>query len=75
MDIHLLSYYIGIFIVFVSHGYTIFNSKNQDMINHSWLNIFGAMLIAYYFMNKENMWAFDVEDNSIKEKFYKSNKK
>jgi hypothetical protein len=75
MDIHLLSYYIGIFIVFVSHAYNLFNKPTEMMKNHSWLNIFAAMLIAYYFMNKENIWAFDVEDNSIKEKFYKSNKK
>jgi hypothetical protein len=56
MEIHLISYYIGIFIVFGSHAYTIFKSKDKDMINHSWLNIVAALLIAYYFMNKENMW-------------------
>jgi hypothetical protein len=58
MEIHLVSYYIGIFIVFLSHLYVIFNSNNQEMINHSWLNIFAAMLIAYYFMNKEEFIDF-----------------
>lgn len=58
MEIHLVSYYIGIFIVFASHAYTIFNSKDEDMIKHSWLNILAACLIAYYFMNKENMWDY-----------------
>jgi hypothetical protein len=65
MEIHLVSYYIGIFIVFASHAYSIFNSKDEDMIKHSWLNILAACLIAYYFMNKENMW--DYFNNSNKE--------
>jgi hypothetical protein len=65
MDIHLVCYYIGIFIVFGSHAYCIFTSKDQDSINHSWLNIAAATLIAYYFMNKENMWDYFMikEDN------------
>ena len=58
MDIHLVSYYIGIFILFGSHLYTIFNSDNQDMLNHSYANIFAAMLIGYYFMNKEKFIDF-----------------
>jgi hypothetical protein len=58
MDIHLVSYYIGIFIVFVSHAYTLFNKPTEMMKNHSYANIFAAMLIAYYFMNKENMWVY-----------------
>ena len=50
---YLLCYYIGILIVFGSHGYTIFTSENKDMLNLSYLNIFAAILIAIYFMNKE----------------------
>jgi hypothetical protein len=63
MDIHLVSYYIGIFILFGSHLYTIFNSDNQDMLNHSYLNIFAGMLIAYYFMNKECFFGCDRKRN------------
>jgi len=66
MDIHLICYYIGIFIVFSSHAYTLFNSKDKDMINHSWLNIFAALLIAYYFMDKENMWDYLIVNKEIK---------
>jgi hypothetical protein len=65
MEIHLVSYYIGIFIIFTSHAYSIFNSKDEYMIKHSWLNIFGALLIAFYFMDKEHMW--DYLKNSNKE--------
>ena len=67
MEIHLISYYIGIFIVFGSHAYTIFKSKDKDMINHSWLNIFGVLLIAYYFMDKEKMWDNFKKDKTIEE--------
>jgi uncharacterized membrane protein len=58
MDIHLVCYYIGIFIVFVSHAYTLFNNPTEMMMKHSWLNIFAAILIAYYFMNKEEFIDF-----------------
>ena len=67
MEIHLVSYYIGIFIVLGSHAYTIFKSKDKDMINHSWLNIVGALLIAYYFINKENMWNNIMKEKTIEE--------
>jgi len=63
MEKHLIAYYIGIFIVFGSHVYCLFKSKDKEMINHSWLNIFGALLIAYYFMDKENMWKHLTMDN------------
>lgn len=68
MDIHLICYYIGIFIVFGSNAYTIYNSKDKDMINHSWLNIFAALLIAYYFMDKEKLWdyLFVNKENKVK---------
>ncbi len=67
MEIHLISYYIGIFIVFGSHAYIIFKSKDKDMINHSWLNIVAVLLIAYYFMNKENMWNNIMKEKTIEE--------
>jgi len=58
MNIHLLSYYIGIFIVFATHIYMLFVSSSNEMRIHSVLNILGALLIAYYFMNKEKLIKF-----------------
>lgn len=59
MDIHLLSYYVGIFIVFASHLYMLF-SKSSDitMKQHSYINLFAATMIAYYFMHKEKYIEF-----------------
>jgi hypothetical protein len=51
MDIHLLSYYIGIGIVVLSHIYTL--STVPSMYAHSVANLVAAACIAYYFMNKE----------------------
>ena len=45
-------------IVFVSHTYTLFNKPTEMMKNHSYANILAAMLIAYYFMNKEKFIDF-----------------
>jgi hypothetical protein len=59
MDIHLLSYYIGIFIVFFSHIFLLIYNKSYKIITyHAYLNIIGAFLIAYYFMNKEKFIKF-----------------
>ncbi len=59
MDIHLLSYYIGIFIVFFSHIYMLLSKTSYKMaMYHAYLNIFGALLIAYYFMHKEGFIHF-----------------
>lgn len=58
MDIHLISYYIGIFIVFVTHIYMLVISSSNDMKIHSILNIMAAIFIAYYFMNKEKFIKF-----------------
>lgn len=59
MDIHLVSYYIGIFIVFFSHIYMLISRTSYTMmVYHSYLNIFGALLIAYYFMHKEAFITF-----------------
>jgi len=60
MDIHLISYYIGIFIVFLTHAYMLLaNPMNaRDMKIHAIINILGACMIAYYFMNKEGFIMF-----------------
>jgi hypothetical protein len=54
MDLHLVSYFIGIFIVFASHLSMVLSSNTSiSMRNHAYLNLFAAACIAYYFMNKE----------------------
>jgi hypothetical protein len=53
MTRHLISYFIGIFIVFGSHVYTLLNKPTKMMMYHSYVNILAAAFIAYYFMNKE----------------------
>jgi hypothetical protein len=60
MDFHLVCYYIGIIIVFGSHIYTLskYDGIDTSMYHHSLVNIFAAMLIAYYFMNKEEFIDF-----------------
>lgn len=52
MEAALISYYIGIFIVFASHIYTLVASKGM-MTTHSLLNLLAGLLIAYYFLTKE----------------------
>lgn len=58
MDIHLISYYIGILIVFVTHIFMLFMTSSNDMKIHSILNIMAGFFIAYYFMNKEKFIKF-----------------
>ena len=59
MDYHLTAYYIGIFIVFASHFYTLSKPNiSFDMEVHSYANIFAGLLIAYYFMHKEGYIKF-----------------
>jgi hypothetical protein len=47
---HLVAYYIGIFFVIVSH---LFMLRMPNMYWHSIFNLLAAMMIAYYFMDKE----------------------
>jgi hypothetical protein len=60
MDIHLVSYYIGIFIVFFTHLYMLFDTTSSKtmMFYHALINLFGAVCIAYYFMHKEEFIYF-----------------
>jgi len=51
MDLHLVFYFIGIAIVFLSH--IVMLGGSDGMRNHALLNLFAAACIAYYFMNKE----------------------
>jgi len=56
MNIHLVFYYIGIAIIFLSHSYMVV--KMPSMRNHGLLNLFAAFCIAYYFMFKEGFIHF-----------------
>ena len=56
MDLHLIFYFIGIAIVFVSHLMMLRSGPGAR--NHALLNLFAAACIAYYFMNKENFIQF-----------------
>ena len=47
---HLIAYYIGIAIVFITHFFMLYEPK---MKLHAFINLVGAFLIAYYFMDKE----------------------
>jgi len=59
MDKHLIFYYIGIALVFITHIYMLINAKNnmEDKV-HAIINLFAACSIAYYFMNKEGFIRF-----------------
>ena len=59
MNKHLISYYIGIFIVFASHLYILYSQNNYiTMTQHTYGNILAGVLIAYYFMYKEEYIKF-----------------
>jgi hypothetical protein len=58
MDSKLVSYYIGITIVILSHLYTLSKTgiNSGEMSVHSVANLIAAALIAYYFVNKEKFF-------------------
>jgi hypothetical protein len=59
MQQHLISYYIGILIVLLSHLHMLMRPTQMfTMKQHAYLNILAAVLIAYYFMNKEGFIKF-----------------
>jgi hypothetical protein len=51
METILISYYIGIFIVFASHVSMV--ASTGQVSTHSAVNLLAVALIAYYFMTKE----------------------
>ena len=56
LEIHLISYYIGIAIIFLSHIYMIV--KMPTMRIHAIINLIAAIMIAYYFMHREDFIQF-----------------
>lgn len=60
MDKHLLAYYLGIVIIIGSHGYMLMypNNPMTSMSQHTYLNLFAALCIAYYFTSKEGIIKF-----------------
>jgi hypothetical protein len=57
MELHLMAYYIGIIIIFATHLRMLMaGGFNANMTtSHAVINLIAGSLIAYYFMNKENM--------------------
>jgi hypothetical protein len=55
MNIHLVFYYIGISIVFLTHIYML---STPAMRTHAIINLVAACFIAYYFLNKEGFIRF-----------------
>jgi hypothetical protein len=54
MDIHLISYYIGILVIFVVNIYGLSNPKSyKNITTYAYMNILAGLLVAYYFMHKE----------------------
>jgi len=61
MNIHLVSYYIGILLIFITHFVMLVLPKAMSQTQlrvHAIINIVAAIMIAYYFMNKENYIKF-----------------
>jgi hypothetical protein len=56
VDGHLVTYYIGIAIIFITHLYMLIMPQNMsaNMVRvHAGLNLAAALMIAYYFTHKE----------------------
>ena len=53
--VHLLSYFIGIFIVFTTNVYMLAAPPKFRLSTrqHACVNIVGGLFIAYYFMHRE----------------------
>lgn len=60
MNVHLLAYFLGIFIVFVSHAYMLVYPNKQflSMQQHIYANLLACALVAYYFTAKEGFIKF-----------------
>jgi hypothetical protein len=56
MEKHLIFYFIGIAIVFLTHASMLF--KSPAMRTHALVNLFAAACIAYYFMHREGYIRF-----------------
>jgi hypothetical protein len=56
MDLHLVLYYLGISLIFLTHIPMVLYMPS--MRNHGLINLFAAACIAYYFMNKEGFIHF-----------------
>ena len=56
VDVHLISYYIGISIVFLTHAFMLVQMPSMRM--HSFINLLAAVMIAYYFMFREKFIGF-----------------
>ena len=56
MNIHLVFYYIGITIIFLTH--LMMAVMDKGMRTHALINLFAAACIAYYFMFREGYIKF-----------------
>jgi len=53
VDVHLVSYYIGISIIFLTHIFMLFQMPSMRM--HSVVSLLAGLMIAYYFMFREKI--------------------